>query len=97
MLRITHTPAISLTHTTTRSVDSHHNGGGSTNDRNKNRNGDAEGRGNGSGSGGGGRGAAASSSMQCNRNSTEDCASGAIIRPRRASRVVGRGPWTVAR
>jgi hypothetical protein len=56
MLRATHytTAAISLTHTTTRSVvDSHRNGGRSTNDGNENRNGDAEGRGNGSGSGGG--------------------------------------------
>ena len=40
--------------------------------------------------------AAASSSMQCDQNSTEDCASVAIIRHRRASCVVGR-PWTVAR
>jgi tetratricopeptide (TPR) repeat protein len=37
-------------------VDSHRNGGGSTNDGNENRNGDAEGCGNGSGSGGGSRG-----------------------------------------
>jgi hypothetical protein len=47
--------------------------------------------------GGVGAGAgAASSSMQCDRNSTKDCASGAIIRRRRASRVVSL-PRTVAR
>ena len=91
-------PLASLTmHTTTRSViNSHRNGGGSTNDGNENRNGDAEGRGNGSRSGGGVGAGAASSSMRCDRNSTEDCASGAIIRRRRASRVVGL-PRTVAR